>query len=121
MVNIGMVTFADKTYAAGRRWAHASIDVTIIAGSVQLFKDGQFIRVHPIRHDRAKELGAFANPKAAPGGRTPLPGMSPSYRNPSVARVPELDNPSVQRHIRLPAAEVLGSSVANSPPPASAS
>jgi hypothetical protein len=46
--------FADKTYPAGRRWAHASIDVTIVAGSVQLSKDGKVIRVHPIRHDRAK-------------------------------------------------------------------
>jgi len=64
--NTGVVTFADKTYAAGRRWAHASIDVTIVAGSVQLSKDGHVIRVHPIRHDRAKELGAFANPKGRP-------------------------------------------------------
>jgi hypothetical protein len=64
--NTGVVTFADKTYAAGRRWAHASIDVTIVAGSVQLSKDGQVIRVHPIRHDRSKELGAFANPKGRP-------------------------------------------------------
>ena len=45
---------------------HASIDVTIVAGSVQLSKDGKVIRVHPIRHDRAKELGAFANPKGRP-------------------------------------------------------
>ena len=64
--NTGVITFADKTYPAGRRWAHASIDVTIVAGSVQLSKDGQVIRVHPIRHDRAKELGAFANPKGRP-------------------------------------------------------
>jgi transposase InsO family protein len=64
--NAGVITFADKTYAAGRRWAHASIDVTIVAGSVQLAKDGKVIRIHPIRHDRAKELGAFANPKGRP-------------------------------------------------------
>ena len=64
--NTGVITFADKTYAAGRRWAHASIDVTIVAGSVQLSKDGKVIRVHPIRHDRSKELGAFANPKGRP-------------------------------------------------------
>lgn len=64
--NTGVITFADKTYAAGRRWAHTSIDVTIVAGSVQLSKDGKIIRVHPIRHDRAKELGAFANPKGRP-------------------------------------------------------
>jgi Mu transposase, C-terminal domain len=45
--NTGMITFADKTYAAGRRWAHASIDVTIVAGSVQLSKDGKVIRIPP--------------------------------------------------------------------------
>ncbi len=64
--NTGVITFADKTYAAGRRWAHTPIDVTIVAGSVQLSKDGKVIRVHPIRHDRSKELGAFANPKGRP-------------------------------------------------------
>ena len=64
--NTGVITFADKTYPAGRRWAHTSIDVTIVAGSVQLSKDGKVLRVHPIRHDRAKELGAFANPKGRP-------------------------------------------------------
>jgi transposase InsO family protein len=93
--NTGVVTFADKTYAAGRRWAHASIDVTIVAGSVQLSKDGQVIRVHPIRHDRSKELGAFANPKGRPRRKNSATGnvalrscrlatgthMSPRYRN----------------------------------------
>ena len=64
--NTGVITFADKTYAAGRRWAHTPIDVTIVAGSVQLSKDGKVIRIHPIRHDRSKELGAFANPQGRP-------------------------------------------------------
>ena len=64
--NTGVVTFAGTTYAAGRRWANASIEVTIVAGSVQLSKDGKLIRVHPIRHDRSRELGAFANPKGRP-------------------------------------------------------
>jgi Integrase core domain len=85
--NTGVITFADKTYPAGRRWARTSIDVTIVAGSVQLSKDGKVIRVHPIRHDRSKELGAFANPKAAPAARTPPPVTSP---NDHVAQVPEL-------------------------------
>ena len=80
--NTGVITFADKTYAAGRRWAHASIDVTIVAGSVQLSKDGKVIRVHPIRHDRAKELGAFANPKGRPRRKNSSTG--------NVAHVPEL-------------------------------
>src|SRR5215471_8551025 len=95
--NTGVITFADKTYAAGRRWAHTSIDVTIVAGSVQLSKDGKVIRIHPIRHDRAKELGAFANPKGRPRrknsatGNVAQPIMSPRYRNSSVAQVPGLD------------------------------
>jgi len=64
--NTGVITFAGQTYPAGRRRARTSIDVTIVAGSVQLSEDGKVIRVHPIRHDRSKELGAFANPQGRP-------------------------------------------------------
>ena len=62
----GVVSFAGTDYPCGRRWARQSIDVSIVAGSVQLSRDGTVIRVHPIRHDRARELGAFANPKGRP-------------------------------------------------------
>jgi hypothetical protein len=62
----GVVSFAGSDYQCGRRWARQSIDVSIVAGSVQLAKDGKIIRVHPIRHDRGRELGAFANPKGRP-------------------------------------------------------
>jgi hypothetical protein len=62
----GVVSFAATPYRAGRAWARQSIDVTIVAGSVQLSVDGKVIRVHPIRHDRSRELGAFANPKGRP-------------------------------------------------------
>ena len=62
----GVISFAGTDYQAGRRWARQSIDVSIVAGSVQLSRDGKVIRVHPIRHDRARELGAFANPKGRP-------------------------------------------------------
>jgi transposase InsO family protein len=62
----GVVSFAGTDYQAGRRWARQSVDVSIVAGSVQLAKDGKVIRVHPIRHDRAREPGAFANPKGRP-------------------------------------------------------
>jgi hypothetical protein len=62
----GVVSFAGTPYAAGRRWARTAIDVCIVAGPVQLSKDGKVIRVHPIRHARARELGAFANPKGRP-------------------------------------------------------
>jgi hypothetical protein len=62
----GVISFAGTDYQAGRGWARQSIDVTIVAGSVQLSRDGKIIRVHPIRHDRPRELGAFANPKGRP-------------------------------------------------------
>jgi hypothetical protein len=87
----GVVSFAGTGYQAGRHWARQAIDVSIVAGSVQLSGDGKIIRVHPIRHDRARELGAFANPKAGPAARTPSPATSPSYRNSPVARVSGLD------------------------------
>jgi transposase InsO family protein len=62
----GVVSFAATPYRAGRAWARQNIDVTIVAGSVQLSVDDRVIRVHPIRHDRSRELGAFANPKGRP-------------------------------------------------------
>jgi hypothetical protein len=62
----GTVSFAGTPYSCGRRWARQAIDVSIVAASVQLSKDGKVIRVHPIRHDRSRELGAFANPKGRP-------------------------------------------------------
>jgi len=62
----GVVSFAGTSYACGRGWARQPVDVSIVAGSVQLARDGKVIRVHPIRHDRARELGAFANPKGRP-------------------------------------------------------
>jgi hypothetical protein len=62
----GVVSFAGTPYACGRMWARQAIDVSIVAASVQLSRDGKLIRVHPIRHDRSRELGAFANPKGRP-------------------------------------------------------
>jgi transposase InsO family protein len=62
----GTISFAGTPYRAGRMWARHNIDVTIVAGSVQLSVDDKVIRVHPIRHDRSRELGAFANPKGRP-------------------------------------------------------
>jgi hypothetical protein len=62
----GVVSFAGTSYACGRMWARQAIEVSIVAASVQLSKDGKVIRVHPIRHDRSRELGAFANPKGRP-------------------------------------------------------
>ena len=71
----GVVSFAGTSYACGRRWARTAIDVSIVAGSVQLARDGKIIRVHPIRHDRARELGAFANPKGRPRRKNSAAGL----------------------------------------------
>lgn len=65
----GNVCFAGATYRTGRAWARQVIDVAIVAGSVQLSQHGKVIRVHPIHHDRTRELGAFANPKGRPRRR----------------------------------------------------
>lgn len=65
----GVVNFAGTTYRAGRAWARQLIQVAIVAESVQLSLDGAVIRVHPIRHDRAKEHGAFSTPHGRPRNR----------------------------------------------------
>lgn len=62
----GVVSFAGASYRAGRAWARSSIDVAVVAGSVQLSVDDKVIRVHPIRHDRAKQHGAYATPTGRP-------------------------------------------------------
>ncbi len=58
----GQLTFAGTAYRAGRMCPHLHRRHHRHR-SVQLSKDGEIIRVHPIRHDRSRELGAFANPQ----------------------------------------------------------
>jgi hypothetical protein len=65
----GVISFVGTPCACGQRWARTAVDVSIVAGSVQLSKDGKVIRVHPIRRDRSRELGAFANPRGRPRGK----------------------------------------------------
>ena len=69
----GAVSFAGVMYRAGRAWTRRSIEVSLVAGSVQLSADGQIIRVHAARHDRAKEHGAFATPHGRPRRTKPAP------------------------------------------------
>ena len=51
---------------AGNAWRGKTLQVCIVASSVQLAYQGTIVRVHPIRHDRAKEHGAFATPRGRP-------------------------------------------------------
>ena len=62
----GTVSFAGASYRAGRAWARSRVQVAIVGASVQLSVDGKIVRLHPIRHDRAKEHGAYATPNGRP-------------------------------------------------------
>ena len=62
----GSVSFAATSYRAGMAWARQTVDVAIVAGSVQISHNGKVIRVHAIRHDRSKEHGAFSMPSGKP-------------------------------------------------------
>jgi len=62
-------TPASKSCSSGCAWAGNTLQVSIVASSVQLAYQGTIVRVHPIRHDRAKEHGAFATPHGRPRHR----------------------------------------------------
>ncbi len=65
----GSISFAGAGYRVGRSWRGRSVEVAIVAGSVQISENGKVIRVHQIRHDRSKEHGAFATPNGRPRNR----------------------------------------------------
>jgi transposase InsO family protein len=65
----GSFSFAGTTYRAGNGWARQTVEVSIVANSVQVAANGKVIRVHQIRHDRSKEHGAFATPNGRPHNR----------------------------------------------------
>jgi transposase InsO family protein len=62
----GAVSFAGTNYRVGNAWRRRRVQVAIVADSVQFSCDGQIVRVHPIRHDRSKEHGAYATPNGRP-------------------------------------------------------
>jgi hypothetical protein len=73
----GQITFAGTTYRAGRMWARTCIEVIMVAGSVQLPKGGKLIRVHPIRHERSREFGAFADSQGRARCKNSATGATP--------------------------------------------
>ncbi|WP_373201902.1 IS481-like element ISMyma5 family transposase [Mycobacterium marinum] len=62
----GDVSFAGTMYRAGRVWRGKQVEVSIVAESVQIACAGAIVRTHAIRHDRAKEHGAFATAHGRP-------------------------------------------------------
>ena len=64
--NNGDVSFAGTMYRAGRASRGKQVEVSIVAGSVQIACAGTIVRTHAIRHDPAKEHGAYATPHGRP-------------------------------------------------------
>jgi transposase InsO family protein len=62
----GSISFAGHSYRVGNAYRQMSAEVSIVGETVQIAVDGQLVRTHPIRHDRTKEHGAFANPAGKP-------------------------------------------------------
>ena len=62
----GCVSFAGATYRAGRAHRGRQVQVAIVDNSVEITAGGEVLRTHPIRHDRSREHGAFANAGGRP-------------------------------------------------------
>jgi transposase InsO family protein len=64
--NNGAVRFAGTTYFVGQAYRRRQLEVAILKDTVQIWDGDRLLRTHPIRHDRRKEHGAFANPSGRP-------------------------------------------------------
>jgi hypothetical protein len=53
-------------YKAGAGLKTQSVQVAVVRRKVEISQNGQVIVKHPIKHDRIKEHGAFANPGGRP-------------------------------------------------------
>ena len=84
----GYVSFAGTNYRVGNAWRRRSAQVCVVADSAQLNIDGQIVRVHPIRHDRVKEYGAFATPNGRPRPRQDAPAGTGVKAAPIDERLP---------------------------------
>jgi len=62
----GAVRFAGTPYWVGQAHRRRQVEVALLKDTVQIWGDGKLLRTHPIRHDRRKEHGAFANPSGRP-------------------------------------------------------
>ena len=62
----GCVSFAGASYRAGSSHRGRQAQVAIVDASVEITAGGAVLRVHPIRHDRSREHGAFANAGGRP-------------------------------------------------------
>ena len=62
----GGVSFAGTSYKVGKPNARRQVQVAMVGDTVEISAGGEILRVHPIRHDRSREHGAFANAGGRP-------------------------------------------------------
>jgi transposase InsO family protein len=62
----GNVSFAGTNYRVGRAHTRRQVQVAIVGASVEISAGGEVLKTHPIRHDRSREHGAFANAAGRP-------------------------------------------------------
>lgn len=62
----GSISFAGHAYRVGKAHARRQVQVAIVGESVEISAGGQVLKTHPVRHDRSREHGAFANAGGRP-------------------------------------------------------
>jgi transposase InsO family protein len=62
----GSISFAGTGYRVGNPYVGTTVEVRLVADTVQIALDGALLRTHRARHDRSKEFGALAQPKGKP-------------------------------------------------------
>ena len=62
----GQVSFAGAGYRVGNAHKGRQVQLAIVGEVLEISSGGEVIRTHPIRHDRSREHGAFANPGGRP-------------------------------------------------------
>jgi transposase InsO family protein len=71
----GAISFAGSAYTVGPRHSGRQVEVSIARGKVRITHNGTLLGTHAIRHDRSKELGAFAIPQGRPRQHTKAQGL----------------------------------------------
>lgn len=62
----GAVSFAGTNYRVGNRYKRQIAGVRIVGDTIQITIEGELVRTHEARHDRAKEFSALSKPNGKP-------------------------------------------------------
>ena len=62
----GNVSFAGHGYRISKKHCRRQVQVAIVGDTVEISAGGELLKVLPIRHDRSRENGAFANAGGRP-------------------------------------------------------